>query len=229
MDSKTTPLHSLQFQHMTAEEPLKTIIAPASARYTDRGSRFYAFAYPVMDLESIENRRTEVTKKIPDATHHCYAWRMDPFSPQEFTQDDGEPGSTAGMPILGVIKSEGLINVLIIVARYFGGTKLGKPGLIHAYRESAQLALADVQTTHLDRFVPLDIRYPYEQENRIRELINRFRLETGDETYLEQVSLTLFCRSADFPEIRGILDHLSYLDIRYSAQPECFRPSGARF
>jgi len=208
------------------EENLKTITGPAEARYTDRGSRFYAFAFPVMDTDAIERKRSEMEDKYPDATHHCYAWRHDPFQPVEFAQDDGEPGGTAGLPILGVIKSQELVNVLIIVIRYYGGSKLGKPGLIHAYRTAAEQAVAHTQKTALDRFVPFVISYPYEQENRIQELINRFALFTENEIYLESVTITAYCRKNKAAELRDILGHLRYLEILSEPLPECFRPVG---
>ncbi len=210
------------------EEYLKTIASPCTARHTERGSRFLAFAYPVMDMQEIESRLTEIADRYPDATHHCYAWRYNPFRPVEFVQDDGEPAGTAGLPILGVIKSANLINALIIVVRYYGGTKLGKAGLIHAYREAASLSLATAGKLDLDRFVPFSIEYPYEQENQIRELINRFNMEIEKETYLEKVSLTLYCRAAHFRELTSVLDNLAHLGVRSKAEPECFRPVAGR-
>ncbi len=202
----------------------KTLTKTAYARYTDKGSRFYAHAYPVMDQKTIEHRRSELAVTYPDATHHCYAWRFNPFNLQEYAQDDGEPAGTAGLPILGVIKSEELVNVLIIVVRYFGGTKLGKPGLVQAYREAATLSVAAARKTAIDRFIPFRITYPYEQENRICELINRYRLETDDEQYLEFVTMTLFCKADLASSMYGILEHLSHLGISFRQLPECFRP-----
>ncbi len=205
---------------------LKTLAKPAYARYTDRGSRFYAYAYPIMDQSDINSWRSEIAEKYSDATHHCYAWRYDPLNPQEFAQDDGEPAGTAGLPILGVIKSESLVNVLIIVVRYFGGTKLGKPGLIQAYREAATLAVSHVEKMKIDRFIPFEIRYPYDQENRIRELISRYRMETADEQYLEYVTITVFCKANEAADLHGILEHLSYLDIAFRQHADCYRPVG---
>lgn len=206
------------------DEPLKTLTRAYSARYTDRGSRFYAYAFPVMDYGEIESRRSDTANKHPDATHHCYAWRYNPFQPIEFAQDDGEPAGTAGLPILGVIKSALLVNALIIVVRYYGGTKLGKPGLIQAYREAAALSVASADKKGLDRFIPFNVLYPYDQENRIRELINRYRMDITQETYLENISMTLYCKAENAAELAGILDHLTYLGIRYVKKPECFRP-----
>ena len=206
------------------DETLKTLTKAYSARYTDRGSRFYAYAFPVMDLQEIESRRTDTADKHPDATHHCYAWRYNPFQPEEFSQDDGEPAGTAGLPILGVIKSALLVNVLIIVVRYFGGTKLGKAGLVQAYREAAALSIASADKKSLARFLPFTVRYPYDQENTIRELINRFRMDIVEETYLENVSMTLYCKADHAADLAGILDHLAYLGITFEKKPECFRP-----
>jgi len=205
-------------------EPLKTLTKAHSARYTDRGSRFYAYAFPVMDSDAIESRRSDIAEKYPDATHHCYAWRYNPFKPEEFAQDDGEPAGTAGLPILGVIKSALLINVLIIVVRYFGGTKLGKAGLIQAYREAAALSIASADKMSLDRFIPFRVLYPYEQENRIRELINRYRMDIAHETYLENISMTFYCKADHAAELEGILEHLAYLGVTFEKEPECFRP-----
>ncbi len=205
------------------DEPLKTLISAHSARYTDRGSRFYAYAFPVMDLEEIEIRRSRIADKHRDASHQCYAWRYNPSQPEEFVQDDGEPAGTAGQPILGVIKSALLVNVLIIVVRYFGGTKLGKSGLVRAYREAAALSIASAEKMNLDRFIPFRVLYPYEQENRIRELINRYRMDIAQETYLENISITFYCKADQAAELEGILEHLAYLGIFFEKKPECFR------
>ncbi|MFO8029334.1 MAG: YigZ family protein [Cyclonatronaceae bacterium] len=206
------------------ENRLATLAQTVSARFTDRGSRFHAHAFPVVDLQDTEKHRSAIAEQYPDATHHCFAWRYDPFQPKEFSQDDGEPSGTAGLPILGVIRAESLVNVLIIVVRYFGGTKLGKPGLIQAYRQAASLAVANAKTIHLDRFTPFEIHYPYNQENRIRELISRFRMEPSQEQYLESIKMTLYCRSDHAGEVAGILQHLAHHGITSRIQPECYRP-----
>ena len=206
------------------EEILKTLARPSSARYTDRGSRFLAHAFPIMNLQEMEDVRTGVAARYPDATHHCYAWRFNPFQPEEFAQDDGEPAGTAGLPILGVIKAGHLVNVLIVVVRYYGGTKLGKPGLIHAYREAAALSITEAEKMSLDRFIPFSVSYPYDQENRIRELVNRFRMITEQESYLETVSMTLYCKAELAPQVAGILENLTHLGVTFTPELECFRP-----
>ncbi len=209
---------------MNSYELLKTISYPATERYTDRGSKFYAYAYPVMEIKHIEKAITEVTKKSPGATHYCYAWRFDPFSIKEFSQDDGEPSGTAGSPILGVLKSASLINVLVVVARFFGGTKLGKSGLIQAYRESANRVITNTRTINLQRYVPVTITYPYQCESHIQELIYKFDLQKGKEIYTDYVTMTLYCEHSYAAEFLPILDHLAHLGIKYESSDECFRP-----
>ena len=125
----------------TPSDSYLTIEAPAEALYKDKGSRFLAFAYPVANEEQIRERVDALRKKYFDATHHCYAWRLGPSGDSFRAVDDGEPSSTAGRPILGQMLSRNVTNALIVVVRYFGGTKLGVPGLIAAYRESAAAAL----------------------------------------------------------------------------------------
>lgn len=113
----------------------------AEAQYKDRGSKFFAYAFPVFSEEDIKNRLGELKKQYPDATHHCYAWILNPDKSAQRANDDGEPANTAGRPILRQILSKGLTNTLVIVVRYFGGTLLGAGGLITAYGEAAKLAL----------------------------------------------------------------------------------------
>ena len=104
-----------------------------SALFTDKGSKFIAYAFPIETPADFKKHLEEIKKEHPKATHHCFAYRLGQNKDQFRANDDGEPSGTAGRPILGQIDSLGLTNVLIIVVRYFGGTLLGVPGLIHAY------------------------------------------------------------------------------------------------
>jgi uncharacterized YigZ family protein len=106
-------------------------------------SRFIADAVPVQSRDAAEGYLQKVRKEFFDATHHCYAYRLGADTPENRSSDDGEPGGTAGKPILAAIEREGLTNVLVVVTRYFGGTKLGTGGLVRAYGESAVLALKE--------------------------------------------------------------------------------------
>lgn len=119
----------------------KTIAKEGFAEFKDRGSRFLAFAYPIATVEDFKEKLAALKKEHPKANHHCFAYRLGLDNNLFRVSDDGEPSGSAGRPILGQIDSKGLTNVLIVVVRYFGGTLLGVPGLINAYKTSASLAL----------------------------------------------------------------------------------------
>lgn len=138
-----------------------TIAAPATGEFRDRGSKFLAYAYPVEQDPEIGGHLAELKKLHPKARHYCYAWRLGLDGLQFRANDDGEPSGTAGRPILGQIDSFGLTNVLVVVVRYFGGTKLGTSGLIHAYKVSAEAALqqAEVREGTLRDFFAVSFDY----------------------------------------------------------------------
>lgn len=122
-----------------------TISGPSEGLFKDKGSKFIAYAYPVETEDEIKEYLQQIKKEHYSARHHCYAWRLGADLKQFRANDDGEPSSTAGRPILGQIQKNELTNVLIVVVRYFGGTLLGVSGLINAYREAAAAALENAE------------------------------------------------------------------------------------
>ncbi|MCC8035772.1 MAG: YigZ family protein [Rikenellaceae bacterium] len=124
-------------ENIAEKDRYLTIEGPAEAGFRDKGSRFMAWAYPVCSEDEIREIVDFLRKKYYDATHICYAWRLGAEGEKYRANDDGEPSGTAGKPILGQMLSRNITNVLVAVVRYFGGTKLGVPGLINAYRVSA--------------------------------------------------------------------------------------------
>ena len=148
-----------------------TIAAPAEAASRERSSKFLAFAYPVQDEERIRELLDALRKKYYDATHHCYAWRPGAGGASWRANDDGEPSGTAGKPILGQLLSHELTDCLVVVVRYFGGTKLGVPGLIAAYRESAAeaIAAAEIVRRTVDRTIR--VSYPYLAMNDVMRVV----------------------------------------------------------
>lgn len=118
-----------------------TIEKPSSAEFKDRGSKFIAYTFPVSSAEDFKARLNDIKKEHPKATHHCFAYRLGTDGNTFRVSDDGEPSGSAGRPILGQIDSKQLTNTLVIVVRYFGGTLLGVPGLINAYRSATAMAL----------------------------------------------------------------------------------------
>ena len=159
----------------TPSDSYLTIEAPAEALYKDKGSRFLAFAYPVANEEQIRERVDALRKKYFDATHHCYAWRLGPSGDSFRAVDDGEPSSTAGRPILGQMLSRNVTNALIVVVRYFGGTKLGVPGLIAAYRESAAAALDASSVVERTVDAVLEIGFGYLVLNDVMRIVKEMQ------------------------------------------------------
>ncbi|WP_288351564.1 YigZ family protein [uncultured Alistipes sp.] len=158
-----------------AEDTYLTLEAAAEAASREQSSKFLAYAYPVRTEEEIREHLDALRKRHFDATHHCYAWRLGPRGERWRANDDGEPSGTAGKPILGQLLSAEVTDCLIVVVRYFGGTKLGVPGLIAAYREAAAEALA--AATVVERTVDREIRvdFPYMAMNDVMRAIKECR------------------------------------------------------
>ena len=166
---------------------------PATGEFRDRGSKFVAHLEPVRTeaeaLATVEEQR----RAHPKCNHHCYAYRLGPGTDRWRTNDDGEPSGTAGKPILGQIDKAGLSDVVIVVSRYFGGTKLGTSGLINAYREAARLAV--LQTTFTTRVLTKDIllRFGYELMTPVMSALSQLALPMADQQFgtRAEVRLTL--------------------------------------
>lgn len=166
----------------------KTIEAASTAEFKDRGSKFLAYAYPVADEQEIKKKLKELKAAHPKAVHHCYAYRLGLDGNHYRANDDGEPSGSAGKPILGQIDSAGVTNVLVVVVRYFGGTLLGVPGLINAYKTATAEALSHVNKT--ERWVEqrFEIEFDYPSMSEVLYLLKKA------EATIYQQDLQLFCR-----------------------------------
>ncbi len=147
-----------------------SIAAPTEGLFKDKGSRFIAFALPVSGEEEVKEAVDQVRKKYHDARHVCFAYRLGADNQKWRANDDGEPSGSAGRPILGQIDSYGLSDILIIVVRYFGGIKLGIPGLINAYRSAAADALSRAQIIEKTVCLTLTATFPYEKMGEVMKL-----------------------------------------------------------
>ena len=150
-----------------SDDTYKSIAAPSRGLFKDNGSRFIALAYPVVTEKEIKDIVAGLKKEYHDARHHCYAYRLGHKGDVFRANDDGEPSSSAGRPILGQIDSSGLSDVLIVVVRYFGGIKLGIPGLIRAYRTSAADALANAEIIEKTASVRYRVTFGYMAMNDV--------------------------------------------------------------
>lgn len=162
-----------------------TIEQPSQAEYKDRGSKFMAYAFAVNSPEEFKKYLQQLKKQHPKAAHFCFAYRIGLDGNQFRVSDDGEPAGTAGKPILGQIDSKEVTNISIIVVRYFGGTLLGVPGLINAYKMAALLVLQVVPIVQKPVMIHYDLQFDYTQLNDIMIIIKQLQcVITKQETQL---------------------------------------------
>lgn len=150
-----------------------------------------SFAFPVESEESIRIHLDKLRREYFDARHHCYAWMLGPEMTRFRSVDDGEPGHSAGDPILGQIRSHGLTQVLIVVVRYFGGIKLGVGGLIAAYREAAADALRNAAVVELEILLNVVLSYTYERVPDVMRLIKEVNASITEQSYEERCVLKI--------------------------------------
>lgn len=162
---------------MTHKEIYFTVEQTGAAEFKDRGSKFIGLVFPAADVNDIKKHLQAVKKEHPKATHHCFAWRLGTDGNQFRVSDDGEPSGSAGRPILAQIDSRGVTNVLVVVVRYFGGTLLGVPGLVNAYKSAAAMCLQVVPLVQKNRTQQYCIRFDYTQMNEIMRVVKQVRAE----------------------------------------------------
>ena len=188
-----------------------TISSPSEALYKDKGSKFYAFAYPVQTIEQIKEILAEKRKEYYDARHVCYAYMLGYERDVFRANDDGEPSGTAGRPILGQINSTNLTDILIIVVRYFGGTLLGTSGLIQAYKTSAAEAIA--AATIEERIVEKTFvsKFGYQDLNAVMRIMKDFDLAIVNQ--IQEMDCTLYfrIRLGDIERVKDRFDKLDFV------------------
>jgi uncharacterized YigZ family protein len=155
----------------------KTIDQTATAEYKDRGSKFLTYAYPIQSTDDFKKHLKQLKEEHPKAVHHCFAYRIGTDGTVYRSSDDGEPSGTAGKQILGQIDSKGLTNLAIVVVRYFGGTLLGVPGLINAYKTSASLVLQLTPLVEKAILIFYDIEFDYTLMNEVMTIIKKYDCE----------------------------------------------------
>jgi uncharacterized YigZ family protein len=169
----------------------RTIQSNSEGLYKESGSKFLAFAYPVSSEEEIKSKIEGLKKKYFDATHHCFAWVLGADKSKFRAVDDGEPNHSAGDPILGQIRSKELTNVLVVVVRYYGGTKLGVGGLIQAYKSAAEEALNQATVIEEDVTGNFLIRFPYDETSEVMRLVKEFDMKIIKQEYLVDCVLVI--------------------------------------
>lgn len=159
--------------------------------YKEKGSKFLSFTYRVSGEQEISRYLETLKKQYHDARHHCFAWRLGPDLVRFRMNDDGEPSGSAGKPIYGQIIKRELTDILVVVVRYFGGTKLGVGGLINAYRSAASDALDHSSLIECQVYDRLKLEFEYPQMNRIMKIIKDLDLESSDQKFDLECSLIL--------------------------------------
>jgi uncharacterized YigZ family protein len=165
-----------------------TIERPASAEFKDRGSKFIAFAFPITDITDFKKQLQGLKDEHPKAVHHCSAYRIGTDGNTFRSSDDGEPSGSAGKPILGQIDSKQLTNLAVVVVRYFGGTLLGVPGLINAYKTVTALALQTTPIIQKAIEIKYRLQFDYTKMNEVMIIVKKYSCTVFNQ------QIELFCR-----------------------------------
>jgi len=188
----------------------RTIATTSEGFYSEKRSKFLAFAHHVETLDEIKTLLEGYRKKYYDARHVCYAYMLGAERTEFRANDDGEPSSTAGKPILGQINSNELTNILIVVVRYYGGVNLGTSGLIIAYREAASdaIAHAQVETRQVEEIVSYD--FPYVMMNDVMRIVKEMNPRIVSQSYDNTCQIQLSIRKSEADQLRERLNKLSF-------------------
>ena len=188
----------------------RTISGTSEGYYTEKRSKFLAFAHHVDDVTEVKDIVAGYRKKYYDARHVCYAYMLGAERLEFRANDDGEPSSTAGKPILGQINSNELTNILIVVVRYYGGVNLGTSGLIVAYREAASdaIAHATIETRQVEKIVRYSFAYP--QMNDVMRIVKDMNPRIVSQTYDNTCEIVLSIRKSEAEQLKAKLSKLSF-------------------
>lgn len=182
-----------------------TIAREGEAQFREKMSRFISFARKVMNADEARAIVKEYQNEYHDSRHVCWAYMIGPERKEWQLNDNGEPSGTAGKPILGQINSKELTNVLVVVVRYFGGIKLGTPGLIAAYREAARLALEEAGRKEMHQMETITVTFPYMAADGVMRIVKGNEIEVINRTFDNTCSMTLQFRNDHAEEIKGRL------------------------
>jgi uncharacterized YigZ family protein len=193
----------------------KTIKKTSQGIFRDKGSKFIALAYPVNDQESVKSIIDGLRKEYHDARHHCYAYMLGYQREVWRINDDGEPSGTAGRPIIGQINSHVLTNILIVVIRYFGGTLLGVPGLINAYKTAAAEAINNAEIIECTVEDHYEITFPYSSMNDVMKILKDESAGQYDQTFDLQCRMVINFRLSKQEKIIGRLSRIDGLNWKF--------------
>ena len=197
------------------DDTYKTITTIAEGTFRDKGSKFIAYAYPFEDENNLKELLDAVKSEHPKARHWCYAYRLTPDRSIFRVNDDGEPSGSAGRPILNTLLSNDLTNILVVVVRYFGGTLLGIPGLINAYKVATQEALNAAKIIEKTQDDVYKIDFDYLQMNDVMRIIKEDDLTILKQDFDNRCSITLSIRKLNVNQVIGKLEKVENIKITY--------------
>lgn len=196
---------------MLFDDTYQTIASPTESLFKDKGSKFLAYAYPI-DSENEAKELLAALREIhPKARHHCYAWRLGPDKNHYRANDDGEPSGSAGRPILNTIYSCNVTNVLIVVVRYFGGTLLGIPGLINAYKTAAAEALNEATLISKQLTDRYELQFAYDQMNAVMSLVKEMELPVREQHFDMDCRMEVEVRKSKLNQFADRIENLTGL------------------
>lgn len=200
---------------MLFEDTYKTIKAPVEGLFKDRGSKFLAYAYPIEHENEVKPLVENLKKEHFKAVHHCYAYRLGLDRSNFRVNDDGEPSGTAGRPILNTLLSQDITNILVVVVRYFGGTLLGVPGLINAYKSATVEALAVAEIYEKTVNDVYNVSFEFVQMNDVMKVVKEFSLKIRNQTYDNQCTMELEFRKTLTNQVIGKLEKVDGILVEY--------------
>jgi uncharacterized YigZ family protein len=195
------------------EDQYKTIKLPSEGLFRDRGSKFLAFAYPFEDESEVKNIIEPLKKEHFKAVHFCYAYRIGLDKNNYRVNDDGEPSGSAGRPILNILLSKEITNILVVVVRYWGGTLLGVPGLINAYKSATEEAIANAEIIEKTVNDVYQVTFGYVQMNEIMKVVKDFDLKVRNQQFDNQCVMEIEFRQSISPQVVGRFEKIEEIEV----------------
>ncbi|MVZ61387.1 YigZ family protein [Sphingobacterium humi] len=197
------------------DDTYRTITEPAEGIFRDKGSKFIAYAYPFRDESTLKDIIAELKAAHPKARHHCWAYRLSPDRSVFRVNDDGEPSGTAGRPILNVLLSQDVTNIIVVVVRYFGGTLLGVPGLINAYKTATLEALDSVDIVERTVNDVYAVHFDYLQMNDVMKIVKEQELKVLSQNFDTSCTIHVEMRKLQVNEVVGKLETMEGIEVDY--------------
>ncbi|MEC3874630.1 IMPACT family protein [Chryseobacterium salviniae] len=197
------------FEYKTIEKPVENVLLK------EKGSKFIGFAYPVNNEEELKNTLEKIRTEHPKATHHCYAFRLGLNGENYRANDDGEPSGSAGLPIYNQLLANEITNVIVIVVRYYGGTKLGVSGLVKAYKECAKLSLEESHIITKELEAALEIHFNFDQQNVIFTLLSKYDAKVVHFDANEQCVVTASVKLSQKESISDKLSEMQHIIFKF--------------